>query len=94
LAIVDGVLGFWAALQELFLLTKQQLCWLHKMRNIMDKLPKKEHPEGVQRLRAIQRASGRSAAERLARLLIADWRKVYVEAAICLEINLDRLLNF
>lgn len=94
LAIGDGALGFWAAHQELFPLTKQQLCWLHKMRNILDKLPKKEHPEGVQRLRAIQRASSRSAAERLARLLIADWRKVYVEAAICLEINLDRLLNF
>ena len=94
LAIGDGALGFWAALTELFPMTKQQLCWLHKMRNILDKLPKKEHPEAVQRLRAIQRASGRSAAERLARLLIADWRKVFVEAAACLEISLERLLNF
>lgn len=94
LAIGDGALGFWAALKELFPMTTQQLCWLHKMRNILDKLPKKEHPEAVQRLRAIQRASSRSAAEKLARLLIADWRKAYVEAAACLELNLDRLLNF
>ena len=94
LAIGDGALGFWAALKELFPLTKQQLCWLHKMRNILAKLPRKEHPEAVQRLRAIQRASSRSAAEKLARLLIADWRKVFVEAAACLELNLERLLNF
>lgn len=94
LAIGDGALGFWSALSELFPMTRQQLCWLHKMRNILDKLPKKEHEEAVQRLRAIQRASGRGAAEKLARLLIADWRKVYVEAAACLEASLERLLNF
>lgn len=40
LAIGDGALGFWAALRELFPMTRQQLCWLHKMRNILDKLPK------------------------------------------------------
>jgi len=94
LAIGDGALGFLAALRELFPLSKQQLCWLHKMRNILDKLPKKEHEEAVQRLRAIQRASSRSAAEKLARLLGADWRIAYVEAAACLEMNLERLLNF
>ena len=94
LAIGDGALGFWSALREVFPLTKQQLCWLHKMRNILNKLPKKEHPEAIERLRAIQRASGRVAAERLARLLVADWRKIFVEAAICLEMNLERLLTF
>lgn len=95
LAIGDGALGFWAAVGEVFPLTKQQLCWLHKTRNILDKLPKKEHSEAVQRLRAIQRASGHSAAEKLARLLIADWRRAgLTEAAACLEINLDRLLAF
>jgi hypothetical protein len=40
------------------------------MRNLLDKLPKKEHGEATQRLRAIQRASSRSAAEKLARQLI------------------------
>jgi transposase-like protein len=32
LAIGDGALGFWAALGELFPLTKQRLYWLHKTR--------------------------------------------------------------
>ena len=94
LAIGDGALGFWAALREVFPLTKQQLCWLHKTRNLLDKLPKKEHDEAVQRLRAIQRASSRSAAEKLARQLIMDWRKPYPAAADNLEEHLERLLNF
>jgi putative transposase len=74
LAIGDGALGFWAALREVFPLTKEQLCWLHKTRNLLDQLPKKEHAEAVQRLRAIQRASSRSAAEKLARQLIVSQR--------------------
>jgi transposase-like protein len=94
LAIGDGALGFWAALGEVFPLSRQQLCWLHKMRNLLDKLPKKEHAEAVLRLRAIQRASSRSAAEKLARRLIADWRKPYPAAAANLATHLERLLNF
>jgi transposase-like protein len=36
----DGALGFWAAAAEVWRLTKQQRCWLHKVRNILDKLPR------------------------------------------------------
>jgi len=39
LAIGDGSLGFWAALQEEFPQTKHQLCWVHKAANALDKLP-------------------------------------------------------
>src|SRR5689334_5849524 len=80
--------------REVFPLTKQQLCWLHKMRNPLDKLPRKEHSEAAQRLRALQRASSRSAAEKLGRQLISDWRKPYSAAAANLEDHLTRLLNF
>jgi putative transposase len=48
----------------------------------------------VQRLRAIQQASSRSAAEKLARQLIADWRKPDPAAAANLAEHLERLLNF
>ena len=40
LAIGDGALGFWAALEEAFPNCKQQRCWVHKISNILDKLPK------------------------------------------------------
>jgi len=41
LAIGDGALGFWKALEEVFPATKQQRCWVHKTANILDKMPKK-----------------------------------------------------
>lgn len=66
-AIADGGLGFWAALPEVWGQTKEQLCWLHKTRNILNKLPKREHAEAANRLRAIYLAEDRSEAERLAK---------------------------
>ena len=40
LAIGDGALGFWAALDEVYPETRRQRCWVHKTSNILDKLPK------------------------------------------------------
>jgi transposase-like protein len=41
LAIADGSLGFWRALQEEFSPgVDQQRCWVHKTANVLDKLPK------------------------------------------------------
>ena len=96
LAIADGGLGFWAALPEVFGQTKEQLCWLHKTRNILNKLPKREQDEAVQRLRAIYLAENKEEAERLAEILIKDWRRFAEteKAAQCLELALERLLTF
>lgn len=96
LAIADGGLGFWAALPEVFGQTKEQLCWLHKTRNILNKLPKREQDEAVKRLRAIYLAENREEAERLAKLLIKDWKRFgeTEKAAACLELALERLLTF
>jgi putative transposase len=96
LAIADGGLGFWAALPEVFGQTKEQLCWLHKTRNILNKLPKREHEEAANRLRAVYLAEDKTQAERLARDLIKDWKKFAEteKAAECLELALERLLTF
>ncbi len=95
LAIADGALGFWAALPEAWHQTKEQLCWLHKTRNILDKLPKREHKDASERLRAVYLASDKTAARSLAEKLIAEWKQIgYFKAAECLEKALDRLLAF
>lgn len=96
LAIADGGLGFWAALPEVFGQTKEQLCWLHKTRNILNKLPKSEQDEAVKRLRAIYLAENQEEARRLAEKLIKEWEKVpnTENAAECLEKALERLLTF
>lgn len=96
LAIADGGLGFWAALPEVFGQTKEQLCWLHKTRNILNKLPKREHEEATQRLRAIYLAESKEEAARLAEKLIKDWKRFAEteKASECLEKALDKLLTF
>ena len=95
IAIADGGLGFWAALPEVWQQTKEQLCWLHKIRNILDKLPKAEHKEATMRIRAIYLAEDRENAERLAKSLINNWKQTgYLKAAECLELALSKLLTF
>jgi len=41
LAVGDGALGFWKALEEVFPETGHQRCWVHKTANILNKLPKR-----------------------------------------------------
>lgn len=95
LALADGGLGFWVALPKVWRQTKEQLCWLHKMRNILDKVPKSEQAEAVLRLRGIYSASSREAAEKLAKELMKDWQEAgYYQAIECLFIALPRLLTF
>src|SRR5271170_908652 len=43
-AIGDGALGFWKALDEAFPTTRHRRCWLHKTFNVLDKLPKSMQP--------------------------------------------------
>ena len=92
LAVADGGLGFWAALPEVFGQTKEQLCWLHKTRNILNKLPNRELAEAAQRLRAIYLSENRAEAEELAKRLIKDWQRFaeMEKAAECLEKALAR----
>ena len=40
LAIGDGALGFWKAVDKLWPETDQQRCWVHKTANVLEKLPK------------------------------------------------------
>lgn len=95
LAIADGGLGFWAALPEVWRQTKRQLCWLHKTRNLLDKLPKSEHREATERLRAVYLATDTEAARYLAEKLIKQWGEAgYERAADCLRNALNQLLTF
>ena len=60
LAIGDGAMGFWAALEEIYPETHQQRCWMHKTMNVLNCLPKsvqakaKQHCTRSGRLRHTQ----------------------------------------
>ena len=39
LAIADGALGFWKAIEQVWPRTRSQRCWVHKTANVLNKLP-------------------------------------------------------
>jgi len=53
LAIGDGAMGFWAALEELYPDTRQQRCWCHKTRNVLNAFPQSMQPKAKQVLQDI-----------------------------------------
>jgi len=63
LAIGDGALGFWGALREVFAETKEQKCWVHKIANCLDALPKSLQPKAKAALHEIMNAEHKEAAE-------------------------------
>lgn len=94
LAIGDGGLGFWAAAGEVWRQTKQQRCWLHKMRNVLDKLPHKERAEAAKSLRAIYLSKTREEAKSKVTALAKSWRGLYDRAAECLLDDVDRMMAY
>src|SRR6516165_2012413 len=45
LAVADGALGFWQAVEEVWPQTRGQRCWVHKTANVLNKLPNSQ-PSG------------------------------------------------
>lgn len=94
LAIADGALGFWAALDEIFPSTKGQRCWVHKTANVLDKLPKSKQPEAKGMLHEIYEADTRKEAEKAFDRFVAVYEAKYPKAAECLAKDRIRMLAF
>ena len=94
LAIGDGALGFLAAASELWRMTKQQRCWLHKIRNVLDKLPKRERTEAAKSLRAIYLSKTKEEAKSKLLALARSWKGIYDKASECLLDEMDRMFSY
>lgn len=94
IAVGDGALGFWSAASELWGWTKEQRCWLHKVRNILDKLPLREREQAAQSLRAIYLSKSREEAKAKALKLAKSWKGLFDKAAECLLSDLDRMFSY
>ena len=93
LAVADGIPGFWSALAKAFPATKRQRCWVHMMRNVLDKLPKSKQSQARKSLQRIYGAATRGEAlARIARF--AESYKAYPPAVKCLVENQDDLLGY
>ncbi len=63
LAVADGALGFWKAIDEVWPKTRAQRCWVHKTANVLNKLPKSLHAKAKRALQDIWMAETRTNAE-------------------------------
>ena len=94
LAVGDGALGFWGALQEVYPETRDQRCWVHKIANVLDKLPKRLQPRAKMMLHEIMRSPTRAdAREEIARF-VQEFEARYPKATACLLDDKERLLAF
>jgi len=64
LAVGDGALGFWGALREVFPETRAQRCWVHKVANVLNALPKSAQPTAGRMLAEIRDSEDRDHAVR------------------------------
>jgi putative transposase len=95
LAIGDGALGLWAALDEVFPTTRHQRCWNHRTLNILDKLPKRLWPGVRKQLHQLAEAPSRQECERQRDALSARLRAQGQEqAAACLERDWQDFVTF
>ena len=74
LAIGDGALGLWAALNEAYPTTAHQRCWNHRSLNLAARLPKSMQSSSRRRLREISHAPTRSECERLRDRYVSELR--------------------
>jgi len=94
LMIADGSLGLWNALRDVFPQTKRQRCFLHKMRNILDKVPASRHDEVLQALRDLYYAGSPDEAQRLVSLFHTSYGTLYPKAVASLDDVLGELFTY
>src|SRR5208283_1662476 len=93
-AVGDGALGFWKALEETFPSTRHQRCWQHKTLNVLDKLPKSVQPNAHKDLREIWMSPTRAAADAAMTTFAEKYAPKYDKAVDCLLKDRDTLLTF
>lgn len=94
LAIGDGAMGFWAALEEVFPATVAQRCWFHKLGNVLNALPASLQARAKAGLQAIFMAATRAEAIAAFGQFVSVYGAKYPKAVDKLVQDKDSLLAF
>ena len=92
IAVGDGALGFWTALDEVFPGTRHQRCWVHKTANILNKVALSVQANMKKDLREVYLAPSRASAEVAIDLFAEKYGAKYDKAVECLTKDRDTLL--
>jgi len=94
LTIADGHLGIWSALGEIHPEGEEQRCWNHKIRNVLDALPKRIRCEAKESLCKIPYAETQRECERLRDTFMLRYQKNYPKAVEKLQSDWERMVTF
>ena len=96
LAIGDGALGFWAALRTCqgFEKTEEQRCWVHKIANALDKLPRRLQSDAKNLLHEMMKAEKESDALKSRKSFEKLYSEKYPKAVECIVKSWSQLTTF
>ena len=94
LVVTDGCPGLHKALETVYPYVAYQRCWVHKLRNVANKLRVKDRENCLAGARLIYLAGHRKEAISAYKNWELKWRSDYPDAVNCLGKNLDELLSF
>src|SRR5882672_10049205 len=94
LAVGDGALGFWKAIEEVFPGARHQRCWVHKTANGLNKVALSVQINMKADLREIYGAPTRAAPEAAIDVFAAKYGAKYDKAVACLTKDREALLAF
>jgi len=90
---VDGGKGLLSVLPDHYPTIPVQRCWAHKMRNVLDKVKKKDHEAVKEGLRKIYGANHIREARLRAGQWKRRWEHLYPSAVKCLFTDIEELLT-
>jgi putative transposase len=90
----DGALGAWAALRDVFPGTGEQRCWVHKIANVLDALPKRLQPRAKTLLHQMMEAPTEADARRARETFRAEFAAKYPKAMDKLDRDWKQLVAF
>ena len=93
-AVGDGALGFWKAVDEVFPGSRHQRCWFHKISNVLNKFPKSMAPAVTSDLQDIHHAETKAAAQAAIEVFKEKYGVKYASAITCLTKDTEALLTF
>jgi putative transposase len=93
-AVGDGAMGFWKAMEEVFPGTRHQRCWVHKISNVLNKFPKSMAPTVKSDLQNIHHAETRADAMQAIETFKEKFGAKYASAVTCLTKDVEALLTF
>jgi putative transposase len=94
LVVTDGCAGLHRALETVYPYVPRQRCWVHKLRNVANRIRRRDQADCMAGARLVYLADNKREAVNAFRDWKCKWSTLYPEAINCLEKDLDELLSF